>query len=104
MRSSSTVSHGACIENGRVQPLNRNGLDWTGKYLGTITAGLPSFAATHAATGTASAVLVIPREVKSGRTFGLDDSRGTINVNAGDTLHETGLFVVQARRLDVTYF
>jgi hypothetical protein len=39
-----------------------------------------------------------------GRTFGLDDSGGTINVNVGDTLHETSLLVIQARRLDVTYY
>jgi hypothetical protein len=31
-----------------------------------------------------------------GRTFGFDDSFGTINLNVGDTLHEASLFVFKA--------
>jgi hypothetical protein len=37
------------------------------------------------------------------RAFSLDDGRGPINVNVGDALHETSLFVVQAGALNVTY-
>jgi hypothetical protein len=42
-------------------------------------------------------------QVCLGRAFGLDKGRRAINVNVGDALHETSLFVIQARRLDVAH-